>query len=116
MTTFEGNQVRCTLRVRMCECVIFSYVLSCHALGELRFDFYLGHSFFHVINSLKVRKLKCGEIKVLRYYKARVYTSPKIQRPVLINKYEKLNKAVNLITITFLKQLHNNQNKINARE
>ena len=28
-----------------------------YALGELRFDFIFGHSFFHVISSLKVRKL-----------------------------------------------------------
>ena len=34
-----------------------------HALGELRFDFYLGHSFFHVISNLKGAEFKMRENK-----------------------------------------------------
>ena len=51
--------VRRTLRVVCESCVIFSYYLSCHALGELRFDF-----IWAFILSCNYQQLRGAEIKM----------------------------------------------------
>ena len=60
--------------------VLFSIMFYLdHVLGELRVDFILGHTFFHAIIIKKCGNLN-AESKILRYYKARVYTSPNLYK------------------------------------
>ena len=74
--------MRRTLGV-VCElCVVFSYYLSCHTLGVLRFDFIFGiHSFMGLL-AVKGAGIKVRKEKVLRYYKARVYNAKLNQDPI----------------------------------
>ena len=62
-----------------------------------------GHTFFHVINSLKGAEIKMRKIKVLRYYKARVYIAKLNQDPIWI-KVRKVN--VLIIYYKALGQIH----------
>ena len=76
----------------MCFVCCFSVNVFVHVICELRINFIYIHSFMHLT-------VRGAEIKLRKY---KFYA---------INKVRKVKKAINLITITFLKQLHNNKNK-----
>ena len=60
-----------------------------------------------------MRKIKVRECKATLLQGAGLYIAKKTK--TRFDKVQKVKKAINLITIIFLKQLHNNQNKINAQ-
>ena len=95
----------------MLVCCFFQLRLSLHVICELLIDFIYIHSCRHFLTvrgaENKLRKCKSN------YYKARVYTLPKIKDPFLKIKCEKLNKAVKFLFNYYISgdSYINNQNK-----
>ena len=75
MIAYKGNQVGCTLRVRMCGCVVFSLFLSLHMLGVIYFDFRISIQSCHanpIIKHLTV--IICGnKMRNLNYKASGIY-------------------------------------------
>ena len=107
--------MRRTLGV-VCElCVIFSYICLCHALVIYALILF-GHSFFHVINSLKD-----AEIKMRKNKGPTLLQGAGLHRQINKTRFKIKIRKVNILIIYYkalgqIHYIHKRNKKINARK